>query len=327
MATSIPMLADDNDEYSTDQQQNPSDASKSASFIAKQAQEIFQKAFPFRRRHNTYFYTVVLGGNTLAVQETADYMNNNGMKDILEWLLDKTDSKTCTRGTSLRSWSTALTRCTIFLMSVLYNIITTPVFYAIHTVAYSVLNHEGQRISKNIQLPLAYAMFSQEKEMWTYFLRQGVSVMDSDCNGNNVFHYIADVSAESSDRAVAMFKMTIQFINDMDSVKILLLEKTNSAGLSAIEYVAKFGSPDLMSEVLEYPNLLRHMVLAVRKDNITVQGNEVPQTEENNSPFTGVDHIDVSRYECGSLEHRSSLLNFLSDRNLMLMSREDLNLF
>ena len=145
----------------------------------------------------------------------------------------------------------------------LLNIIITPVFYVIHTATYALLNRQEKRISTNIRLPLAYAVFSQKEDMCIYFLSLGVCFMDSDSEGNNVFHYMADISAESPDRAIAMFKMLVEFMNDMDSVKALVLDKTNTAGLSAMEYVVKYGSPALMTEMLQFPNLLRHSVLTV----------------------------------------------------------------
>ena len=209
----------------------------------------------------------------------------------------------------------------------LLNIITTPVFYVIHTFTYALLNRQENRISKDIHLPLAHAMLSQKEDMCMYFLSLGVCFMDSDSEGNNVFHYMADISAESPDRAIAMFKMLVEFIKDMDSVKALVLNKANTAGLSALEYVVNYGSPALMTEMLQFPNLLRHSVLAVIDNSLTFNVKKEPSKGKIRLSDTSIDYDDVSRYECGSLVHQSSLLNHLSDGSLMMMSPVDLKLF
>ena len=316
MATSVPMLADDGDAPASKQEPDTVDDSSQtdAAIIANQAKEIFCKRHPFRRRCDTYFYTIVLGGNTQAIQNAVDYMENNGMTDVLSWLLKRTKNNPSKYKTLLKSRFVNVKRCVVFFLLMLLNIITTPVFYVIHTVTYALLNRQEKRISKNIRLPLAYAVFSQKEDMCMYFLSLGVCFMDSDSEGNNVFHYMADISAESPDGAIAMFKMLVEFMNDMDSVKALVLDKTNTAGLSAMEYVVKYGSPALMTEMLQFPNLLRHSVLTVTDKSLKFNVKREPSKEQTRLSDTSIDHVDVSRYECGSLVHQSSLLNHLFDR-------------
>ena len=327
MAAILPVVVDDWNVPPFYQDPDPVGASRQryVAIIANQAKEIFRKHFPFRRRCDTYFYTIVLGGNTRIIKDSVNYMDNNGMKDVLDWLLKRTSDNSSQ--TLLKSCSVIIKRCALFLLLMLFNIVATPVFYVIHTLTYAALNNQEKRISKNIRLPLTYAVFSQKEDMWAYFLSLGVCVMDTDCEGNNVFHYIADISAESSDRAIAIFKMLIQFMDDMDAVKSLVLDKTNTAGLTPLEYVVKYGSPALMTEMLQYPNLLRHTVLAVEEDTLTFNETREPSNEDTNQSDASIDHVDVSRYECGHLVHQSSLLNHLSDRCLMVMSRTDLKIF
>ena len=326
MAATVPMLGEDETVPMSELEKDPA-KEQYASVIANQAKEIFRKGHPLRRRYDTYFCTIVLGGNTRAVQNAVEYMENNGMKDVLDWLLKRTDKKPSKYKTLLNSCSVTAKRCAIFFLLMVFNIITTPIFYVIHKMTYAMFNQQEKRISKNIRLPLAYAVFSQKEDMWTYFLSLGAGVMDYDSEGNNIFHYIADMSAESPDRAITMFKMVIEFINDMDSVKTLVLDKTNTAGLSALEYVVKYGSPSLIKEVLHYPNLLRHTVLTVKDDTLSFNEKKVPSEEKATVSDTSIDHVDVSRYECGKVVHQSSILNLLSGRSLTMMSRDDLKIF
>ena len=74
MATSVPMLADDGDAPASKQEPDTVDDSSQTdtAIIANQAKEIFCKCHPFRRRCDTYFYTIVLGGNTQAIQNAVD---------------------------------------------------------------------------------------------------------------------------------------------------------------------------------------------------------------------------------------------------------------
>ena len=326
MATSLSMLVDDENAPASQQEPDtPDDSSQTdTAIIANQAKKIFCKRHPFRRRCDTYFYTIVLGGNTQAIQNVVDYMEDNGMTDVLNWLLRRMKTNPTKYETPC---FVNAKRCVIFFLLMLLNIITTPVFYVIHTFTYALLNRQEKRISKNLHLPLAYAMLSQKEDMCMYFLSLGVSFMDSDSEDNNLFDYMADISAESPDRALAMFKMLVKFIKDVDSVKALVLDKANAAGLSALEYVVKYGSPALMTEMLQFPNLLRHSVLAVTDNSLTFNVKKEPSKEKNRLSDTSIDHVDVSRYECGSLVHQSSLLNHLSDRSLMMMSPVDLKLF
>ena len=74
-----------------------------------------------------------------------------------------------------------------------------------------------------------------------YFLSQGVDIDHINRQGNNVFHYISDLSSVAAERAIEIFFSTVKFINDKDNVKNLLVSQRNSAGVTAVEYAAKFG--------------------------------------------------------------------------------------
>ena len=58
-------------------------------------------------------------------------------------------------------------------------------------------------------LPLALAVFSQSKDMIEYFLSIGVDIQQVDSEGNNVFHYIADLSATSGEKAIVMLDTSL----------------------------------------------------------------------------------------------------------------------
>ena len=87
MATTLPTLADgENAPPSQQEPDTPDDSSQTdTTIIANQAKEIFCKRHPFRRR-----CTIVLGGSTPAIRNAVDYMEDNGMTDVLNWLLKRT---------------------------------------------------------------------------------------------------------------------------------------------------------------------------------------------------------------------------------------------
>ena len=297
---------------------------RDASVIANQAKEIFYWPIESRRLYDTYFYTVVLSGNTRVVQNVVEYMKNSGMKDVLDWLLHRTNRPPDEHKNLITEILSKIT--TILCLVWMLFMMATPFDYIINKAERSMALEEERGIFKSIPLPLVYAICSHKKDMWKYFLSQHVSLTDCDSKGNNIFHYIAEMSVESPDQAVKLFKMLIELINDMDSVKTLVLDKTNAAGLSALEYVDKYGSPSLITEALQYPDLLCHTILTGKDNDLIIKDKRVPSKGRANLFDTRIDHVDVSRYECGKSEHQSFILNLLSDR-WCKMSSDGLKIF
>ena len=221
--------------------------------IANQAEEAFKNR---GCRWETYFYKVVLAGNVKCIKQVVYYLENKGATQTLDWLFQRHEFEERSYMKKKKSQRLLIIRILSFIILALVNILLTPVFYALHHLATSFLNRKQKRISGNIQLPLAYAAFSQKKDMVLFFLSQEVDIDHVDHYGNNVFHYISDLSAVAPNKTIQIFQNMLKVISDMNCVKRLLEQERNSAGLTAVEYAGKFGSPSLLSLIFKQPNLM-----------------------------------------------------------------------
>ena len=305
------------------------EASAEVIHIANQAKETFTAK---GHQWNTYFYKIVLSGNVKVTKEVVEYMKDNSMENVLDWLWQRASYEEMAHHKRRKSGKLRVLRILMFIAFVVVDIILTPVFYALHIMSTMLLNREQRRISSKIRLPLAFAAISQSKELMAYFLSQGVEIDHVDKYGNNVFHYISDLSSVAAQSAIDIFQNTVSFIDDSDMVRELLIEQRNSSGLTAIEYVAKFGSPALLSKILTHPNLLQHISFASCADGVhfaALESEDLKPSESSASDNakTRLEIVDVSKYESGSIMDQSSLLNILSDRDVAKMNKEDLQMF
>ena len=291
--------------------------------IANQAVDIFKQR---GRRWDTYFYKVVLAGNVKAIKQVVAHLESKGSTETLDWLFKRNKFEEMDHVKRKKSTRLLGIRGIIFIVLNLVNLIVTPFFYALHMLSTSLLNRKQRRISASIRLPLAYAAFSQKHEMVAFFLSQGIDIDHIDQRGNNIFHYISDLSAVSPDTAIQIFQTAVKEIDDRDSVKKLLEHDRNSAGFTAVEYAAKFGSPSLLTQILREPNLLHHTPFLASKDQVKFM-KEDDKVETNIGARTKVEVVDVSMYEGGRLTDQSTLLNILSDRDIARMSSVDLEIF
>jgi hypothetical protein len=230
--------------------------------IAEQAVDIYgQKKHV--SRWMTHFYKVVLGGNVDTVKQVVEYMIENGMIVQLDWLLMKEESHS---GVATRTGNTHNAVCSfitgvfMFLILAVINVVLSPVFYVVHVVSASLLNTKQRRISVKSNLPLALAVFSQSADMIKYFLSIGVDIEQVDSEGNNVFHYVADLSAASPAKAVRNLDIMLGIFMEklpVDTIKKMLVEDRNSAGLTVLEYSVKYGSLAFTSKLLNLPNILQ----------------------------------------------------------------------
>ena len=299
---------------------------KDVARIASQAEETFKND---GCHWDTYFYNVVLAGNVEVIKQVISYMENNESSQTLDWLFQRHDFEDVRHIKKKSSNRLVIIRVLMFIILTLVNILLTPVFYAVHILATSYLNRKRKRISGNIQLPLAYAAFRQKKEMVLFFLSQKVDMDHVDHYGNNVFHYVSDLSAVASSKAIQIFQNIVKGINDMDYVKRLLEQERNSAGLTAVEYAAKFGSPSLLSQILKQPNLMHTTPFTARADCVAFSdGDDQAEGEViDHDCSTRVELVNVSMYEAGSLADQSSLLNILSDRIVVNISQTELQIY
>ena len=204
--------------------------------IASQAQETFKSK---GCRWDTYFYKVVLAGNVDVIKQVMAYMESNESTPTLDWLFQRRDFEEMRHMKKKKSKGLLIIRILIFTILTLMNILLTPVFYAIHLLAASFLNRKRKRISANIQLPLAYAAFSQQKEMVLLFLSQEVDIDHIDSHGNNVFHYISDLSAVAPDKAIQIFRDTVCKTVHCLSIFISSFLKSHSLYYSSVKCYSK----------------------------------------------------------------------------------------
>ena len=127
-----------------------------------------------------------------------------------------------------------------------------------------------------------------------------------------------------------VFQCMVEFISDASLIRRLLNRQKNFAGLTATEYAAKYGSPAMLTEMLNYPNLIKHTAFAVSKNHLSFgepDMGSVHKPEKSSEPVTTLEYVNVSIYEAGSFRKLSALLNMLSCRPVSGMSRADLELF
>ena len=304
---------------------NSSKATMATELIAKQADKIYRQRKQ-STRWDTHFYKLVLGGNVDEVTRVVDYMNENGMTDTLDWLLKKETAQ----NRSSCSCSPArlfLIRIYMFLCLLFVTVVITPVFYMAHILSVSLLNRTQRRISKRSNLPLALAVFSRSREMIEYFISIGVDIQQTDDEGNNVFHYIADLSATSREKANDMLDTSIEIFANfvpLDTIKRMLVDDRNSAALTVLEYSTKYGSLAFLTKLLKMPNILQETEIAVAKQDVSLASNGASIVPHVN---TKLELVDVTKYEAGSLADQSTLLNLVSDTDIVGMTEDDLELF
>ena len=244
--------------------------------IAKQADKIYRQRKQ-STRWETHFYKLVLGGNVDEVTRVVDYMNENGMTDTLDWLLKKETAAAQKHSScSCSSARLFLIRVYMFLCLLFVIVVITPVFYMVHILSVSLLNRTQRRISKRSNRPLALAVFSRSREMIEYFISIGVDIQQKDDEGNNVFHYIADLSATSREKANVMLDNSIEIFANfvaLDSIKRMLVDDRNSAALTVLEYSTKYGSLAFLTKLLKMPNILQETEIAVAKQDVSLASN------------------------------------------------------
>ena len=302
---------------------NSNKATMATELIAKQADKIYRKQ---STKWETHFYKLVLGGNVDEVTRVVDYMNANGMTDTLNWLLKKETAQKHS-SCSCSSARLFLIRIYMFLCLLFVTVVITPVFYMAHMLSVSLLNRTQRRISKRSNLPLALAVFSRSQDMIKYFISIGVDIQQTDDEGNNVFHYIADLSATSREKANVMLDTSIEIFADyvpLDSIKRMLVDDRNSAALTVLEYSAKYGSLACLTKLLKMPNILQETEIAVAKQDVSLASNGASIVPHAN---TKLELIDVTKYEAGSLADQSTLLNLISDTDIVDMTEDDLEFF
>ena len=258
MAQHLDSMQINKDNVKMTTEEDHSNSSMVTECLAKQAVEIYRQGK--KGLMDTHFYKVVLGGNVDEVKRIVECMKENGMTACLNWLLKKETVQSIKDSTcSYISAKLFLKRIYMFLCLLLITIVISPVFYMVHILSVTLLNRTQRRISVKCNLPLALAVFSQNRDMVKYFLSIGIDIEHVDSESNNVFHYIADLSATSREEAIDMLDTCVKLFSDIVPLKVIkrmLVDDRNSAGLYSfgiLHEVWIFGFPYKASQTAKYP--------------------------------------------------------------------------
>ena len=265
-STGEKLLLTDDDKSGDDDKTKPAKhLSSHVKKIVKQAEEIYKEG---GKLSDTLFYTIVLGGNVTVVADVIEYLENNNQSEELSWLLNGAKKHKTIRKAE-RKCHLILIRLIVFLIMSIMATLLTPIFYLLHGILTTLFNAQKRRLGENIKLPLAFAAYSQDEDMMKLFISKGTCLDHIDDFGNNIFHYIADLSSERAERAIEIFSCLVQFFDDAEIIRQLMVKKRNFASLTAVEYTAKYGSPALLTHMLNHPNLIQHTSLTVSKNVIS----------------------------------------------------------
>ena len=133
----------------------------------------------------------------------------------------------------MRRWIAATKYVVIALLLAVFEIISTPfcyVFYAAH-----IANMREKMRLDRIKLPLIFALYSQSEDMIKVFQEMYPGILAcTDEDGNNVFHYLTEISMIYSERAAKCFDMLIRVFG-VHACRKVCIEQKNAEGLTGLE--------------------------------------------------------------------------------------------
>ncbi len=290
------------------------------------------------QKRDTFFFRLVLGGNVDLIREILEYMRDNHLREELAWATgvepgveqaSRIDRR-CKKGHS--KWF--LRFMTFLLLWVIFAAFT-PVFYPLHAIIYRMTTKLGARISKTPKLPLVYAVLSGNVDMVGLFLHFGTTLDSCDSQGNNLYHYLGDKSAEDSE-IFSRSHQLLKEVNHHPSHNTMLLDMItgheNELGLSPIEMLLLRGSIDDFVRLTREEGCMGRLKLAVSSDQVTALSDESRHTyvtpvldavrSENIDTTDGVSvtkdlgtrfqykeyDFDITRYDQKDIYNRQSLL-------------------
>ena len=300
----------------------------------------------------TFFYKTVLGGHVDTVKQVVQSMEENDHTIALSWLLgtsEKSGRQSIILTPIEAPYKLRLARIGFITLSFILCTILSPVFYILHGVSSLLCKVIGS--SGCTELPLTFAAFSHSSEMVQFFFSKNVCLKSTDSKGNNVFHQIASLSKESSRSACTAFATIVN--NPQTNFKLLyplMYEQRNVKGLTALEYVAQFGSPSLLTQMMNSEPQFRQIRFSVMDQGVMIKPPLYAQSaassksssssrdpEDQIDPrdrqtlaaagATRVDLIDVTMYENDKVAWRSLLLRLVAERNVSSFSVKDFSLF
>ncbi|KAK2145672.1 hypothetical protein LSH36_664g00022 [Paralvinella palmiformis] len=317
-------------------------------------------------RRKSKAFLLVRGGNVYFIKKLMDYLRERGFRKELNWLLG-CDAYTADRGQPIRGMkrhhnkyyvsvgaasgiSASTTVCHVLgslLVFVLF-VVLTPMFYIVHSIFHQIyMTWCWKRPSKNADLSLFYTLLSQNPDMVKLFLRNGSSVMSQDADGNNIYHYLADMSLEAPHEAWRCHRLLCTCITDNETLREVITRQQNGVGLTALEVAARSGSIHFFDKISNDDTAFGLVRLMVTRNSLVVEMRDPRKATELGhgcTPTAKVDivkeadagdaagiclrviDIDISMYEKNDIMGRQSYpLQLISSRNVDTMSEIDVN--
>ena len=289
-------------------------------------------------RHLNRFFNIVLGDNVFLVKEIIEYLKTMRMHKELEWVLGTSDQKYDPNHCSVL---THITHYIMYFMWIILFLVFTPFFYLLQVIIFRSHVATRRAISDDIDLPLVFAVFSEDVDMVKVFLDAGCSIEYQDSNGNNVYHYLADLSMQEPEKAVRCHRAICCCVKNLEILKQLITEQVNVYGLTALESIAKYGSPHFLRYIMVDKSCIGTLRLGVSKHKLWADSEsqvfdmDNDRTEDSVSDIRDPDihqtslniwEFEISAYERVNIHGKQSyLLQLVASRSIEGMSRIDVS--
>ncbi len=286
------------------------------------------------------------------------YMKENQLKDEMTWALGKDwEPSVHSKAVPFRLYKQLrwAGRVILFLILWLLFAVLTPVFYVLHAISCQGMTKAVGRISESPDLPLLFAVLSENADMLCLFLQYRISPWCTDRHGNTVYHYLADISAEDPDKFKRCHQLMKEAVDDSEHSLLtdILANKENDMGLSPMEILLYRGSIAIFIHLNREECCLGRLKVAVAFDHTTIKPsleNEGCDTSANlfvESSSSEAIHLrysrdssalgsekrkfnliqrefDVTKYEKKDAYGKQSLLlQLLASRNIQSMNQDD----
>ncbi len=187
-----------------------------------------------RPRADTAFFGIVQGGNTPVVRHVLQKLVGDNCFAELEWI-------TCATGKKRVGCWCVVAQVLLFALIFVATIILTPLCYLCHSACMKIFESRRRSLCRTPELPLVFALYSGEADMVELFLSL-VSMADTDSDGNNVYHYLSEMSMAEYDRALHCHQLLLQSHGDNTALRHAITNQENWLGLTALEHCARYGS-------------------------------------------------------------------------------------
>ncbi len=129
------------------------------------------------------------------------------------------------------------------------------------------------RISESPDLPLLFAVLSENADMLRLFLQHGISPWCTDRHGNTAYHYLADISAEDPDKFKRCHLLMKETVDESEHSLLtdIIANKENDMGLSPIEFLVHRGSIAVFVHLNREECCLGRLKVAVAFDHTTIK--------------------------------------------------------